>query len=220
MLLDEASVNLTQCGKGKRQLSLIGLNYTSNPFCSRCQYIKVISETQMQKLIHNFNPSSCAVGYRSGNYNMQKLLKVASFLIAFKSSTVNSKHLMSYFGIPCVRTKWIANCLYKMMEGVQHFTAGEKHVTHTDFPSVAAYLDSAKLKTRQHATAEKTKCDVHLISRRGLSHATKRITSYCKIGILYGCVYIYICIYDIYTHIYCLFGYIVFLHYRDNLVWL
>lgn len=40
-----------------------------------------------------------------------------------------------------------------MMEGVQHFMAGEKHVTHTDFPSVTAYLDSAKLKTRQHATA-------------------------------------------------------------------
>lgn len=88
------------------------------------------------------------------------------------------------------------------MEGVQHFTAGEKHVTHTDFPSVAAYLDSAKLKTRQHATAEKTKCDVHLISRRGLSHATKRITSYCKIGILYGCIYIYIYAYMIYIHIY------------------
>lgn len=87
-----------------------------------------------------------------------------------------------------------------MMEGVQHFTAGEKHVTHTDCPSVAAYLDSAKLKTRQHATAEKTKCDVHLISPRGLSHATKRITSYCKIGILYGCVYI--CAYMIYIQVY------------------
>lgn len=42
--------------------------------------------------------------------------------------------------------------------------AGEKHVTHTDFPSVTAQVDSAKLKTKQHATAEKAKCDVYLIS--------------------------------------------------------
>jgi len=56
--------------------------------------------------------------------------------------------LLSYFGIPHVRTKSIANCLYKMTEGAQHFMAGEKHVAHTDFPSVAAYLDSAKLNTR------------------------------------------------------------------------
>lgn len=71
-----------------------------------------------------------------------------------------------------------------MMEGVQHFRAGEKHVTHTDFPSATAYLDCAKLKTRQHATAEKTKCDVDLISPRELAHATEHINSYCKITIL------------------------------------
>lgn len=88
-----------------------------------------------------------------------------------------------------------------MTEGVQHFMAGEKHVTHTDFPSVAAYLDSAKPKTRQHATAEKTKCDVHLISPRELSHATKHINSCCKITILYECIYLYICIYT-HIHIY------------------
>lgn len=71
------------------------------------------------------------------------------------------------------------------MEGVQHFMAGEKHVTHTGFPSVTAYLDSAKLKTRQHATAEKTKFDVHLISPRQLAHATEYINKYCKITILH-----------------------------------
>lgn len=71
-----------------------------------------------------------------------------------------------------------------MMEGVQHFMAGEKHVTHTDFPSVTAYLDSAKLKTRQHATAQKTKCDVRLISPGQLVHATEHINTYCKITIL------------------------------------
>lgn len=53
------------------------------------------------------------------------------------------------------------------MEGVQHFMAGEKHVTHTDFPSVAAYLDSDKLKTGKPARAEKAKCGVHFISQRG-----------------------------------------------------
>lgn len=97
VLLHEASVHLTQCRRGKLQLALIGLNYTTNPFCSRCQYIKVISETQMQSLIHNFNPSSCAAGYRSGNFSMQKLLKLDFFLIAISSSTDNSKHFTELF---------------------------------------------------------------------------------------------------------------------------
>lgn len=63
------------------------------------------------------------------------------------------------------------------MEGVQHFMASEKRVTHTDFPSVTAYPDIAKLKTRQHATAEKTKCNVHLISPRELAHAAEHINT-------------------------------------------
>lgn len=62
-----------------------------------------------------------------------------------------------------------------MIEGVQHFMAGEKRVPHTEFPSVTAYLDSAKLKTRQHATAEKTKCCAHLISPRELGHAAEHL---------------------------------------------
>lgn len=32
------------------------------------------------------------------------------------------------------------------MEGAQRLMTGEKHVMHTDFPSVTAYLDSAKLE--------------------------------------------------------------------------
>lgn len=100
------------------------------------------------------------------------------------------------------------------MEGAQRLMAGEKHVVHTDFPSVTAYLDSAKLKTGQHATGEKTKCDVHLISPRELLRATKHFASSYKITILYKHIYV-VCVY---TDIYVVCLEILYLNYRDNLV--
>lgn len=100
------------------------------------------------------------------------------------------------------------------MEGAQGLITGEKHVMHTGFPSVTAYVDSAKLKTGRHAIGEKTKCDMSLFLPRELLHATKHLNSYYKIAVLYKHVYV---VY-VYTNIYIACLEILYLNYRDNLV--